>query len=246
MTSTGIARTLKLLTYNIHYGVGKDQRYDLARIRRVLEEERPDIAALQEVDCQASRTSYEDQASELAKGLSVNAPFCVTRPTSGMAVLSPFSIVRQQQYDLSYGSGREPRFCFRVDLEVAPGAVLHVFNCHLGLAARERSFQRGRMLSEAILLSEDLHHPVVLMGDFNDRPISVVHRGLRRHFRDAYNAAGKLWGPTFQAGPVPLRLDHIYAGRNVRVLDCRVRNDHLTRVASDHKPVIATVEVTWT
>src|SRR5678816_2257900 len=88
-------------------------------------------------------------------------------------------------------------------LEVEPNAVLHVFNCHLGLAARERSFQRKQMLSEAILLSKDLHHPVILMGDFNDRPIPVVHRSLRSHFMDAYQDAGKFWGPTFKAGQFP-------------------------------------------
>ena len=42
----------------------------------------------------------------------------------------------------------------------ASGAVLHVFNCHLGLGARERAFQRNRMVSEAVLLSEELRHPV--------------------------------------------------------------------------------------
>ena len=244
-----ITRTLKLLTYNIHSGIGKDRRYDLGRIRRVLEAEKSDIAALQELDCGAQRTSSEDQSSILAGGLSANASFCVTRPIGegsfGLAVLSPFPVLYRKEYDLSYGSHREPRFCFRVDLEVEPGAILHVFNCHLGLAMRERTFQRKRMLSEAILLSEDLHHPVILMGDFNDRPISVVHRGLRRHFRDAYSAAGKFWGPTFKVGPIPIRLDHIYVSRNIRVVDCRVRTDELTRVASDHRPVIATVEVTW-
>jgi endonuclease/exonuclease/phosphatase family metal-dependent hydrolase len=122
--------------------------------------------------------------------------------------------------------------------------VLHVFNCHLGLAARERVFQRNRMLSDAILLSRDLHHPVVVMGDFNDSPISVVHRSLRRHFTDAFSAAGKHWGPTFKAGPLPLRLDRIYCSRNIRVLDCRVGGGELARVASDHRPVIAALELT--
>jgi endonuclease/exonuclease/phosphatase family metal-dependent hydrolase len=116
-------------------------------------------------------------------------------------VLSAFPVVHHQQYDLSYGSHREPRYCLRVDLEMEPGAVLHVFNCHLGLTARERTFQRKQMLSDAILLGEELHHPVVVMG------ISTIC-----------------------AGPVPIRLDHIYVSGGVRVLDCRVRNDEFTRV----------------
>jgi endonuclease/exonuclease/phosphatase family metal-dependent hydrolase len=242
-------RRLKLMTFNIHSGVGVDERYDLGRIRRVLNEERPDITALQEVECGGRRTSLDDQSAILAGDLAISSSFCVTRPAGegsfGIGVLSPFPVLHRQQYDLSYRTGREPRYCLRVDLEIEPGAVLHVFNCHLGLGARERAFQRSQMVSDAILLSKELHHPVVVMGDFNDRPIPVVHRQLRKHFTDAFRATGKRWGPTFKAGPIPLRLDHIYLSRGIAVLDCRVRNDALTRVASDHRPVIATVDVVW-
>lgn len=246
-----MARTtarLTCVTYNVHSGIGTDERYDLERIRRILTDARGDVVCLQELNCGAWRPSYDDQVSSLAQGLGVTPSFCAARPehqgSFGLAVLSPFPVVRHEQYDLSYRAS-EPRSCQRVDLAVQADAVLHVFNCHLGLAARERVFQRNRMLSDAILLSEDLHHPVILMGDFNDSPISVVHRSLRKHFTDAFAAAGKRWGPTFKLGPVPLRLDRIYCSRNVRVVDCRVRDDGETRVASDHRPVIATVEVAW-
>jgi endonuclease/exonuclease/phosphatase family metal-dependent hydrolase len=238
------------MTYNIHSGVGLDNRYDLGRIGRVLNDERPDIAALQELECRSSATSYENQSNVLANDLAVRASFCATRPIGqgsfGIAVLSAFPVLHEQHYDLSYQHAREPRSCLRVDLEVEPGAVLHVFNCHLGLGARERVFQRKQMVSDAILLSKELHHPVVVLGDFNDRPISVVHRDLRKHFTDAFTATGKHWGPTFTFGPLPFRLDHIYLSESIRLLDCWVRNDDLTRVASDHRPVIASVEVTWT
>jgi len=73
----------------------------------------------------------------------------------------------------------------------------------------------------------------------------VVHSSLRRHFRDAFRAAGHLWGPTFRVGPIPLRLDYIYVSSGIRVLSCFVRKDALARVASDHLPLLATVEVGW-
>jgi endonuclease/exonuclease/phosphatase family metal-dependent hydrolase len=246
---SGITAQLTCVTYNVHSAVGLDKRYDLERIRRVIAGARADVVALQELNCGMWRPSHGDQVSALADGLALTPSFCAVRQETqgsfGMAVLSPFGVVQHREYDLTYRPTREPRYCQRVDLSVEPGGVLHVFNCHLGLAARERVFQRNRMLSDAILLSEDLHHPVLLMGDFNDSPISVVHRSLRRHFTDAFTAAGKRWGPTFKAGPIPLRLDRIYCSRNIRVLDCRVVNDELTRVASDHRPVIATLEVAW-
>lgn len=245
MNSPRITRRLKLLTYNIHSGIGRDGRCDLSRIRRILHEEQTDIAALQEIE----RTPDADQVNELANGVSATGSFCATRPcrdgSFGLAVLSPLPVLNIEKYDLTYGDAREPRYCLRTDLEVESGAVLHVFNCHLGLAARERRFQRDRMLSDAILLSQELHHPVVLMGDFNDSPWSVVHSSLRRHFWDAFRAAGRRWGPTFRAGPIPLRLDYIYVSPGIRVLNCFVRKDLLTRIASDHLPLLATVEIGW-
>jgi endonuclease/exonuclease/phosphatase family metal-dependent hydrolase len=244
-----ITRQLTLMTYNIHSGVGVDRQYDLGRIGHVLKDERPHVAALQELECRSWRTAFDDQSGVLAADLGLTSSFCATRSAEegsfGLAVLSAFPVLHHQQYDLSHATHGEPRSCLRVDVEVEPGAALHVFNCHLGLTVRERTFQRKQMMSDAILLSEELRHPVVVMGDFNDRPISVVHRTLRKHFRDAFSAAGKRWGPTFRFGPIPVRLDHIYVSGSIRVLDCWVLNNALTRVASDHRPVIASVEVTW-
>ena len=239
MHGARITRRLKLVTYNIHSSVGRDGQSDISRIWRILEEEQPAVAALQEVEWKLDG----------ATGLPATASFCQTRAAGegsfGLVTLSPLRVLNCEKYDLSYGSAREPRYCLRTDLEVEAGAVLHVFNCHLGLAVRERRFQRDRMLSDAILLAENLHHAVVLMGDFNDSPWSVVHSSLRRHFRDAFRAAGKRWGPTFRAGPLPARLDRIYVSPGIRVMDCFVRKDPLARVASDHLPVLATVEIDW-
>ena len=239
MDTATITRTLKLVTYNIHSYVGRDGRCDTSRIQRILDEEQPDIAALQEVEWKLdSPNAFPTVGS-----------YCQTRSAAvgafGLVTLSPLRVLDCEKYDLSYGSAREPRYCLRTDLEVEPGAVLHVFNCHLGLAVRERRFQRDRMLSDAILLAKNLHHPVVLMGDFNDSIRPVVHSSLRRHFSDAFRVAGKRWGPTFRAGPLSLRLDRIYVSPGIRVADCWVRSDALTRAASDHLPVLATVEIDW-
>src|ERR687898_134869 len=105
-SANGITRRLKFMTYNIHSGVGDDKRYDLGRIRRVLNDERPDISALQELECGSWQTSYDDQSNVLAKDLALKSSFCATRwaeqGSFGMAVLSAFSVLHHQQYDLSY------------------------------------------------------------------------------------------------------------------------------------------------
>lgn len=242
-------KTLKLMTYNIHNGVGRDGRYRLDRVLNVIESQAPDIVALQEVDNGVGRSDYDDQTQYLACALNMNCLHCVTRATGhgtyGISVLSKHPIIHSQRYDITHHSSREPRACLRVDLQVGSGAVLHVFNCHLGLTALERHYQQRAMLSEAILLSRDLEHPVVLMGDFNDRPLPVVHNRLRLYFKDAYLSTGKRYGPTFRLGPLRFCLDHIYTSPEVHVDDCWVVRDGLTHVASDHRPLLAVIGVEW-
>lgn len=58
---------LNLASYNIQYGRGKDDRYDLGRIVDELGD--PDLIALQEVERNASRNGYQDQPAEIAARL---------------------------------------------------------------------------------------------------------------------------------------------------------------------------------
>jgi endonuclease/exonuclease/phosphatase family metal-dependent hydrolase len=59
---------VKLVTYNIQYGLGKDNRYDLARIAREIED--ADIIALQEVERHWQRSGCIDAPAVLASHLS--------------------------------------------------------------------------------------------------------------------------------------------------------------------------------
>jgi endonuclease/exonuclease/phosphatase family metal-dependent hydrolase len=56
---------MQLVSYNIQYGRGKDERFDLARI--VKEIAGADVIALQEVERYWSRSGDEDQPAEIAK-----------------------------------------------------------------------------------------------------------------------------------------------------------------------------------
>lgn len=58
---------MKLVTYNIQYGLGKDRRYDLARIAREVED--ADLIALQEVDRHWQRSGCVDSPAVLAAHL---------------------------------------------------------------------------------------------------------------------------------------------------------------------------------
>jgi endonuclease/exonuclease/phosphatase family metal-dependent hydrolase len=58
---------VKLVTYNIQHGLGKDNRYDLARIAREIED--ADIIALQEVEVHWQRSGCVDSTAVLSAAL---------------------------------------------------------------------------------------------------------------------------------------------------------------------------------
>src|SRR5829696_3276603 len=53
---------MRLLSYNIHKGIGgRDRRYQLDRVMVVIEEANPDLICLQEVDCNVGRSRFDHQ-----------------------------------------------------------------------------------------------------------------------------------------------------------------------------------------
>ena len=59
---------MRLLSYNIHKGIGgRDRLYRIERIIRVIEEENPDLMCLQEVDRNVRRSRHDDQPTRLAE-----------------------------------------------------------------------------------------------------------------------------------------------------------------------------------
>src|ERR1700722_9829852 len=65
---------MRMMSYNIHKGIGgRDRRYRLERIIRVIEEENPDVICLQEVDRHVARTRHDDQPKKLADALAATA-----------------------------------------------------------------------------------------------------------------------------------------------------------------------------
>ncbi|HSE83245.1 MAG TPA: endonuclease/exonuclease/phosphatase family protein [Thermodesulfobacteriota bacterium] len=241
------------MTYNVHYGIGRDGRYRLDRVIEVIKGENPDVVALQEVDKNLPRTNFDDQIKIIADALGMNCHYCINCSMQNgelrMATLSRFQVEENRRHDISFCTRLKvrnirPRCIFHTDI-VAGSTRIHLFNAHLGLGVRERVHQRGRLLSSAILLDEKLKDPIVIVGDFNDKPISVVHSRFQSHFNDAFKLANgrRKDAATFCWGPLRLKLDHIYVSEKLKPTESYVVNTPLSRIASDHMPLVATVEV---
>jgi endonuclease/exonuclease/phosphatase family metal-dependent hydrolase len=234
---------MRILSWNIHGGLGTDGKHDLGRVADVLEQSGCDAAALQEVGDPHRASAHEtaDHASWLARRLGWHVAYgpnlvLAGRPY-GNAILSRYPIANARNYDLSV-EGREPRGCLRADLELPGGRSLHLFDLHLGLSGGERRRQATMLLSADLLRDAALTAPLVVCGDFNMwSPLpGPILRLLRSHLRDAAAELGTrnaTWPSRFPL----IRLDRAYVDAGVSLSGCGVVNDQRTRSASDHLPV---------
>ncbi len=143
---------LKTMSYNIHFGVGRDKQYRLDRILDIIKFEKPDIVTLQELDNNLERTNYQNQARIIARELDMpHYVFCPSRQIAdgeyGIATFSRLPIVNQKQFDLTFRKRFKGRVSLRTDVNTRHFGQIHIFNVHLGLRTRERRFQRKNYLA---------------------------------------------------------------------------------------------------
>ena len=88
--------SLRVLTYNVHHCQGTDGKFDYGRIAEIINDLKPDIAALQEIDVDTNRASGVDQAAVLAELTGLNYRFGraidFDSGQYGLAILSRFEI----------------------------------------------------------------------------------------------------------------------------------------------------------
>ena len=225
---------LRVATYNVHSGVGVDRRFRPERIAGVIDELGADVVALQEV---LSPVRGFDVHAHLrdATGLHLvtMATMQLAGGTFGNAVLSRGPILDLVEHGLAVGN-REPRGA--IDATIGRDVrELRVIATHLGLRAAERSAQLSRLL-EIVKSAPDL--PVVLAGDFN------MTRGRSRLLRAHAEHLGKHDAlATFPSIAPVLPLDRIFALHGASIVDVAVHRSRRARVASDHLPLVATVEL---
>jgi endonuclease/exonuclease/phosphatase family metal-dependent hydrolase len=137
----------------------------------------------------------------------------------------------------------EPRGALWSAISVG-GVDLQIINTHLGLFRRERARQVDTLLGPDWLGHPDCRDPVILLGDFNARPPSQVYRKLASNLQDVQLAAAKKRAEsTFPSRYPAFRLDHIFVSRSIEVLGSTTLRSPLARLASDHLPLVAELNV---
>jgi phospholipase D1/2 len=226
---------LRVATYNVHRAIGSDGRTDPGRILGVLREIDADVYALQEVE---AHDDGADMLAWLAAELGYHAiPGTTLKRRDGHfgnGVLTRCGVRGKRITDLSW-RGREPRGAIAVDVACDGGHILRVVATHLGLRPAERREQVQQLLH---LFRERPDDHSVLLGDLNEwflwgRPL----RRLHRFFKETPSLA------TFPAALPVLALDRVWAHPRAMLSLLSVHKTPLARKASDHLPLVATLEL---
>ena len=235
-------KTLRLMTYNIHVGIGMDKKLDLPRIASVINAQHPDLVGLQEVDRGVERTQRVDEIAEIARLTRMDYAFAFNLRYQGgqygVAILSRFPI-RATDHRL-YQNTREAerRGFIRAEIIVGDRTVNFV-TTHL-----DYQYDDGRLFEAQQLLAalNEVKGPLVVVGDFNDIPAGRAYQLMRDQFDDAWiESRSTNEGFSYPADKPTKRIDYILSRRTDRVRTKKAWT--VSTLASDHVPVVADLEI---
>jgi endonuclease/exonuclease/phosphatase family metal-dependent hydrolase len=232
--------TVRVVSYNIHHGEGRDREFDLGRQSQLIMSVQPDLVALQEVDVGTARASGVDQLKELARLTGMHAQFGKSMDYMGgdygIAVLSRWPLLTTQTRALPGSPDREPRIALTVQVRPgAPSPLLQFTSTHFDQGSPDDRLSQAEYLNE-LLIRDDV--PGILAGDFNARPDTDVMKIFQPWWMEV--PPDDPPPPAAQQRPA-LRGDHILfrpAG-TWRAIEARAIDD---TVASDHRPVLVVLE----
>lgn len=230
------------MTYNIHVGIGMDKKLDLPRIAAVINEQKPDLVGLQEVDRGVTRTQRVDEIVELARLTKMNYDFAFNLHYQGgqygVAILSRSPIKAMEHRLYQNLREAERRGFIRAEVTVR-GVTLNFVTTHL-----DYQYDDGRLFEARQLLAalKDLKGPLIVVGDFNDVPSGEAYKLMRHQFDDTWmDSHQDDPGFSYPADKPAKRIDYIFTRSSDRVRTKRAWI--VNTLASDHVPLVADLEI---
>jgi endonuclease/exonuclease/phosphatase family metal-dependent hydrolase len=245
LASPTYAKTLRVLSYNIHHSEGRDGVFDLNRIAAVINATNPDVVALQELDQGNTRSGVNVfQLNELAELTDMQGYFGKTinyqggQYGNGVLVAPWLSIVNTTNHALPSPGGGEARAVIEMGLsfDADPRTAEFTFYAtHLDASNQSNRNAQAAFINELVAGSTA---PALLAGDMNSRPSTASYAALATEWIDATNIANP--GITRSS-----QIDYIFHRTNQwRVQQaCRFIVDATTAVASDHYPLFGIIDL---
>jgi len=238
-------KSLRIMSYNVHGCKGMDNRISTDRIVRVIAHYNPDVIALQELDVNRKRSFSVDQAERIARKLEMSfqfhPAFCHKGEQFGNAILSryPMGLIKKDALPrLRERSFFESRGAVWVRVDCL-GTKINIINTHLSLWPKEQLLQIKTLLSSDWMQQAEVSGPIILCGDLNTSPNSLVYKEICKRFKDSQlMLSGHRPSKTWFAGFPIRRIDHIFVTSEFSVNSIQASHRGLDRLASDHLPII--------
>lgn len=238
------------MSYNVQYG-----NEGLDSVIAVINDEKPDIVGLQELDVHwDARSRFVNQAELIAKGTGMAYRFAriyqlpnsdSTKPPRefGVGILSRYPIVSFNNHIITRLSTQEetpvprPLPGFLEAILDVKGTKVRVFNVHLDF--RRDPAVRKQQVADMLAVMGSAAMPTLMFGDMNARPDAPELEPLFQKLRDSwpYSQGPGLTGPARNPAG---KIDYILMSDGFRVTKTWVPKVY----ASDHFPVVAELVLT--
>lgn len=242
-----LAKTLRVLSYNIHHSEGRDGVYDLDRIANIILAAKPDIVALQELDQGNTRSGANVfQLQELAERTDMQGYFGKTINYMGGAygngvLVAPWlTIVGTTNHALPNPGNNEARAIIQMGLsfDADPRTVeFNFFATHLDSSSQANRNAQAPFVNNLVANSTT---PAILAGDMNSRPTTDSYAFLASQWNDATNMANPGISRSTQ-------IDYIFTRSDKWVVKQRAQFivNSTTAVASDHYPLLSVIDLPY-
>jgi len=230
---------IRVLTFNILHGATTKGDFDLDKIASVINEVKPDLVALQEVDYKTRRAKKYDLATELGWRTSMAPLFGPAMPYDGgwygEAVLSKMPVIGSRNVPLPHSPGNEPRAALEITVALESGDTVCFIGTHL--EHQRNSNDRVDQVRSINKSFRNNRYPTILAGDLNDTPDSEAIQLLKKEWTDASGNAA-----TYSSKNPVKKIDYILyrPAQKWQVAETRVICDTL---ASDHCAVFSVLRL---
>lgn len=222
---------IRLVSWNVHYGVGPFASIDLEDMARSIEEQQPSVVALQEVSRGWGLGGGVDMATWLAERLEMEVAYAPAADRQfGNAVLTNLPVGEVRAIELPYGNGPQERSAVSVELLVPAGSV-HVASIHL---QNQRHVETKLAQIDTFLEAQSDVESLIVAGDFNAEPgEEEIDRMIAAGFESAQDESGDPSAMTSSSLDPYHRIDWVF-GRGVEFVTTEVLPEPLE---SDHLPL---------
>ena len=236
--------TFKVMSYNIHWALGPDNKVNTQRIADFLIAQNVDLVGFNEVArFWPARAAGRDVIGEIAQQTGMTFVFSnnntelTGNDSFGNAILSKYPVLFRDHRLLPREGDNEQRGWLKAIVD-ANGKFISFWTTHLDFKANDT--ERLKCATNFNTWLSDEVFPVICVGDFNDTPDGAVYNRMQSKWTDVWPVAGDgglgrtvpCPGPPFNA-----RIDYIWKAKTASLTPQNTEVGYGIE-GSDHYPVI--------